>query len=81
MVEFTYAILFAMTLLSAVLVVFSTHTVYSALYLIVTMISISGIFILINAPAGGGAADSGLCRRDHDAVPFRNHAAEPEERG
>jgi NADH-quinone oxidoreductase subunit J len=49
MVEFTYAILFAMTLLSAVLVVFSTHTVYSALYLIVTMISISGIFILINA--------------------------------
>jgi NADH-quinone oxidoreductase subunit J len=49
MIEFTYSILFAMALLSAVLVVFSTHTVYSALYLVVTMISIAGIFILINA--------------------------------
>lgn len=49
MIEIIYSILFALTLLSAVLVVFSTHTVYSALYLVVTMISIAGIFILINA--------------------------------
>lgn len=49
MLEFTYSLLFALALLSAVLVVFSTHTVYSALSLVMTMISIAGIFILINA--------------------------------
>lgn len=49
MLEFTYSTLFALTLLSAVLVVFSRHAVYSALFLIVTMISIAGIFVLINA--------------------------------
>ncbi len=49
MLEFTYSALFALTLLSAFLVVFSRHAVYSALSLVITMFSIAGIFILINA--------------------------------
>jgi len=49
MLEFTYSTLFALTLLSAFLVVFSRHAVHSALFLVITMISIAGIFILINA--------------------------------
>lgn len=49
MLEFTYSALFALTLLSAFMVVFSRHAVYSALSLVVTMVSIAGIFVLINA--------------------------------
>jgi NADH-quinone oxidoreductase subunit J len=49
MLEFIYSSLFALTLLSAFLVVFSRHAVYSALSLVITMISIAGIFVLINA--------------------------------
>lgn len=44
-----YGLLFALTLGSAVMVVFSRHAVHSALYLVVTMISIAGIFVFINA--------------------------------
>jgi NADH-quinone oxidoreductase subunit J len=49
MLEIFYSIFFAITLLSALMVVFSRHSVHSALFLVVTMISIAGLFILINA--------------------------------
>lgn len=49
MIDFVYSILFALTFLSALMVVFSRHVIYSALYLIVTMVSIAGIFVMINA--------------------------------
>lgn len=44
-----YGILFALTVGSALFVVASRHPVHSALSLVVTMTSIAGIFILINA--------------------------------
>lgn len=49
MLELTYGLLFAITVLASVMVVLSRHAVYSALYLVTAMISIAGIFILINA--------------------------------
>ena len=49
MVALIYSLLFGLTLVSALLVVFSRHAVYSALYLVASMISMAGIFILINA--------------------------------
>ena len=49
MVLLIYSLLFGITLVSALLVVFSRHAVYSALYLVSSMISMAGIFILINA--------------------------------
>ncbi|MBI1784096.1 NADH-quinone oxidoreductase subunit J [Candidatus Sumerlaeota bacterium] len=49
MVPVVYTFFFALAVISALLVVFSRHAVYSALFLVVTMISIAGIFILINA--------------------------------
>ena len=45
-----YAILFTTALLSAFLVVITRNTVYCALALIVTMISLAGIFLLMHAP-------------------------------
>jgi NADH-quinone oxidoreductase subunit J len=45
-----YAILFTTALLSALLVVVTRNTVYCALALIVTMISLAGIFLLMHAP-------------------------------
>jgi NADH-quinone oxidoreductase subunit J len=44
-----YSLLFALTVLSAVMVVFSRHAVYSAMFLVVTMVSIAGIFVVIDA--------------------------------
>lgn len=49
MIDFVYSIFFALTFLSALMVVFSRHAIYSALYLIVTMVCIAGIFVMINA--------------------------------
>lgn len=49
MVELIYGLLFAVTVLAALMVVFSRNAVYSALYLVAVMISIAGIFIMINA--------------------------------
>lgn len=49
MTVFVYSLLFAIALISAAMVVFSRHAVYNALYLIVTMVSLAGIFVLINA--------------------------------
>lgn len=49
MIDLIYSLLFAVAALSALLVVFSRHSVHSALFLVVTMVSIAGIFILINA--------------------------------
>ena len=46
---FAYSIFCAVALLSALTVVFSRHPVHSALALVVTMISVAGIFVLINA--------------------------------
>jgi NADH-quinone oxidoreductase subunit J len=44
-----YSLLFLAATVSALFVVFSRHAVYSALYLVVMMIAIAGIFILIDA--------------------------------
>ncbi len=49
MIQIAYTLFFTLTVISALMVVFSRHAVYSALYLVVTMVSIAGIFILINA--------------------------------
>jgi len=49
MINLIYYLFFALTLGSALMVVFLRHAVYSALSLVVTMVSIAGIFILINA--------------------------------
>lgn len=49
MAELVYGLLFAVTVLAALMVVFSRHAVFSAMYLIAVMISIAGIFIMINA--------------------------------
>lgn len=49
MLEAVYIFFFALTVLTALLVVFSRHAVHAALFLIVMMISIAGIFVLINA--------------------------------
>lgn len=49
MLDLTYSIFFALTLISSVLVVASRHAVYGALYLVVTMISIGGLFLMIGA--------------------------------
>lgn len=49
MVETIYIFLFALTVVAALMVVFSRHAVYSALYLVTTMLTISVIYLLINA--------------------------------
>jgi NADH-quinone oxidoreductase subunit J len=47
--EIIYSLFFAVTVLAALMVVFSRHAVYSALYLVAVMVSIAAIFIMINA--------------------------------
>jgi NADH:ubiquinone oxidoreductase subunit 6 (subunit J) len=47
--ETIYGLLFAAALFSAIMVVLSPHAVYAALFLVATMISISGLFLLMNA--------------------------------
>jgi len=49
MLELIYSLLFAATVLSALMVVFSRHPVHSALYLVAVMVAIAAIFVLINA--------------------------------
>ena len=49
MIEIIYSLLFGLTLLSALMVVFARQVIYAALYLVITMISIAGLFIMINA--------------------------------
>ncbi len=49
MAELTYSLFFVLALVSAVLVVFSRHPVHGALFLILTMVALAGLFILINA--------------------------------
>lgn len=49
LVEFIYGIFFVLALLSGLMVVLTPHAVYSALYLVVTMVSIAGLFVLMNA--------------------------------
>ena len=49
MATIIYSLLFALTFLSAVMVVFSRHAVYSAMFLVVTMVSIAGLFVVIDA--------------------------------
>ena len=44
-----YGLLFLLAFFSALMVVASRHTVYSALYLVVTMVSIAGLFVMMNA--------------------------------
>jgi len=47
--ETIYGLLFVAALVSAIMVVLSPHAVYAALFLVATMISISGLFLLMNA--------------------------------
>ena len=49
MVEATYILLAFLAFISALMVVFSRHAVYAALYLVVTMLAIAGLFVIINA--------------------------------
>lgn len=49
LIQIIYGLLVALALLSALLVVVSRHAVYSALYLVLTMISIAGLFVMMNA--------------------------------
>lgn len=49
LLQLFYVILFMLAMFSALMVVLSSHTVYSALYLVLTMISLAGLFILMNA--------------------------------
>jgi NADH-quinone oxidoreductase subunit J len=49
MVELIYALFFALAVGSALMVVFSSHVVHSALHLIVTMVAIAAIFVLIGS--------------------------------
>ena len=44
-----YSLLFTLTILAALLVVFSRHAIYCAIYLIVAMVSIAGLFLMIDA--------------------------------
>ena len=49
LIQLIYGMLFVMALFSALMVVLSPHAVYSALYLVLTMISIAGLFVMMNA--------------------------------
>lgn len=51
--ETLYGLLFAMALFSALMVVLAPHAVYNALFLVATMVSISGLFVLMNAQLAG----------------------------
>ncbi len=48
-IEIIYALFCFLALFSALLVVLSPHPVYSALYLVLTMVSIGGLFVMMNA--------------------------------
>lgn len=50
LMELVYGGFLILALASALMVVLSPHAVYSALYLVVTMVSIAGLFLLMNAP-------------------------------
>jgi NADH:ubiquinone oxidoreductase subunit 6 (subunit J) len=52
-IETIYGLLFAAALSSALLVVLSPNAVYNALFLVGTMISIAGLFLLMNAQLAG----------------------------
>lgn len=49
MIELIYGAFFLITLFAAIMVVLTPHTVYSALYLILAMVGIGGLFVMINA--------------------------------
>lgn len=51
--ETLYGLLFATALFSALMVVLAPHAVYNALFLVVTMVSISILFVLMNAQLAG----------------------------
>jgi NADH-quinone oxidoreductase subunit J len=51
--ETLYGLLFAMALFCALMVVLAPHAVYNALYLVGTMIAISGLFLMMNAQLAG----------------------------
>jgi NADH-quinone oxidoreductase subunit J len=49
LIQIIYGLMFVLALFSALMVVLSPHAVYAALYLILTMVSIAGLFVLMNA--------------------------------
>lgn len=49
LVEIIYILLTVLALFATLMVVLSGHAVYSALYLVVTMIAIAGLFVMMNA--------------------------------
>jgi hypothetical protein len=68
----------AMTLGCGVLVVanpFSRNPVTSAMFLVLTIVSLAGLFVLLHAFFPRGDSDSRLRRRGHGVVPVRHHAA------
>ena len=53
LIELIYGILFILGLFSAIMVVLSPQAVYSALYLVLTMVVIAVAFVLMNAQLAG----------------------------
>ena len=53
LIEIIYGIFFVLALFSAVMMVLTPNAVYSALYLVMTMVSIGGLFVLMNAQLAG----------------------------
>lgn len=49
MIEIIYGLFVAIALVSALMVVLSPHAIHSALYLVVTMVSMAGLFVMMNA--------------------------------
>ena len=71
----------ALALGGALGVVLARNPVHSALFLVVTLVSVAVFFVQQRrAPARGGA-DHRLRRRDRRAVPVRDHAARRRPRG
>lgn len=49
LIETIYGLIFVVALFSALMVVLSPHAVYSALFLVLTMVATAGLFVMMNA--------------------------------
>ncbi len=68
----------ALTLICGLLVIvnpFSNNPVTSAMFLVLTIISMAGLFVLLHAFLPRSRPGARLRRRSHGALPVRHHAA------
>jgi len=72
---FFYALAGA-ALISALFVITRRNAVHSALALIVTLLSVAGLYLMLYAPFVGWRADHRLRGRNHVLFPVRDHAGE-----